>query len=71
MDFNKHTFKFNRESFTYHLNEDWKEEYGGCLKLQNKKTSTSTKNIPLFNTAVVFSTTSFSYHGNPDTINIL
>ena len=72
VDFNKHTFLnlHRRINLLIYLNEDWKEEYGGCLKLQNKKISTSTKNIlPLFNTAVIFSTTSFSYHGNPDTIN--
>lgn len=72
VDFNKHTFLnlHRRLNLLIYLNEDWKEEYGGALKLQDKNMTTITKKIlPHFNTAVIFSTTSYSYHGNPDVIN--
>lgn len=72
VDFNKHSFLnlHRRLNLLIYLNEDWKEEYGGALELQHKDMLTPTKKIlPMFNTAVIFSTTSFSYHGNPAVIN--
>ena len=71
VDFNKHTFLnlHRRLNLLIYLNEDWKEEYGGALILQNKDMTVSKKILPNFNTAVIFSTTSYSYHGNPDIIS--
>ena len=47
-----------------------KKSMGGALILQNKDMTTVSKKIlPNFNTAVIFSTTSYSYHGNPDIIS--
>ena len=72
VDFNKHTFLnlHRRLNLLIYLNEGWKEEYGGALELHDKAMATPQKKIlPLFNTAVIFSTTSSSYHGNPDVIS--
>jgi Rps23 Pro-64 3,4-dihydroxylase Tpa1-like proline 4-hydroxylase len=67
-DFNKYE-KFGldrRLNLLIYLNEDWKEEYGGCLELWDKSMTKCEKNVlPIFNRCVVFSTTSDSYHGHP------
>ena len=55
-----------RLNFLLYLNKDWKEEYGGHLELWDKKMKQCVHRIlPVFNRAVVFSTTSFSHHGHP------
>lgn len=67
-DFNRHpkTMLDRRLNVLIYLNKDWKEEYGGELQLWDKNMEKCYKKInPLFNRMVVFSTTDFSYHGNP------
>jgi hypothetical protein len=68
-DFNKHELtKLDRRiNVLVYLNKDWDESYGGHFELWNKDVSKAMdKILPLFNTVVVFSTTSFSYHGHPN-----
>jgi hypothetical protein len=49
-----------------YLNKDWKEEYGGHFELWNRElTRAEVKLLPLFNRCAIFSTTSYSYHGQP------
>lgn len=68
-DFNKHR-KLGldrRLNFLVYLNKNWKEEYGGNLELwDTTMTRCERKVLPVFNRAVIFSTTSDSYHGHPD-----
>lgn len=53
-----------------YFNKDWKEEYGGHLELWDAEMSHCEKKIlPTFNRCVIFSTTSFSYHGHPEPLN--
>lgn len=71
-DFNLHpTMKLDRRlNVLIYLNKNWNKEYGGSLELWNKKMDRCEKKIlPEFNRMVIFSTTDYSYHGNPDKIN--
>ena len=71
-DFNMHpTLKLDRRlNILIYLNKNWEDEFGGNLQLWNKNmTKCEKKIIPIFNRMVIFSTTDFSYHGNPDRIN--
>ena len=50
----------------YYLNKDWDERWGGNLELWDReKTHCVSKVAPLFNRAVLFETSRFSYHGHP------
>ena len=71
-DFNLHpSMKLDRRlNVLIYLNKDWQEDYGGNLQLWDKKMKKCEKKIlPIFNRMVVFSTTDFSYHGNPDKVS--
>ena len=69
-DFNKHPdINLDRRlNILIYLNRSWKEEWGGNLELYTygnfEKPYKSI--MPLFNRCVIFSTTSFTYHGHPD-----
>lgn len=68
-DFNMHPrLKAHRRmNLILFLNEDWKEEYGGALELWKTDMSACEKSVlPVIGRAVVFNTTSDSYHGHPD-----
>lgn len=68
-DFNRHLkLKLDRRlNLLIYLNEDWQEEWGGALELWDKDMSRCAHKIfPIFNRAVVFETTDFSFHGHPD-----
>jgi Rps23 Pro-64 3,4-dihydroxylase Tpa1-like proline 4-hydroxylase len=70
-DFNKHpdTKLDRRINVLVYLNKDWKSEYGGQFELWNDTMTKCIKKIePNFNTMAIFSTTSKSYHGNPEII---
>lgn len=70
-DFNQHPkMKLDRRlNILIYLNHNWKEENGGQLELWDKDMLECKKRIlPIFNRMVVFSTTDFSYHGNPNKI---
>ena len=59
-----------RLNILIYLNKNWNDNFGGNLQLWNKDmTKCEKKILPEFNKMVIFSTTDFSYHGNPDKIN--
>lgn len=70
-DFNHHV-SMNLErriNLLIYLNEDWQPEYGGQLELWANDMSRCVHAItPVFNRAVMFNTTSFSNHGNPNPV---
>jgi hypothetical protein len=71
-DFNKHP-KLDldrRLNMLIYLNKDWEQSWGGELQLFDDVMSRPVQKIlPSFNTAVIFTTTSFTYHGHPDPLN--
>ncbi|MFA7273191.1 MAG: 2OG-Fe(II) oxygenase [Crocinitomicaceae bacterium] len=70
-DFNKHpdTKLDRRINVLVYLNKDWKSEFGGQFELWNDLMTECVQKIePKFNTVAIFSTTSKSYHGNPEII---
>lgn len=71
-DFNRHPkIRLDRRlNVLIYLNKNWKEENGGQFELwdeEMKKCEVSV--VPEFNTFAAFSTTSSSYHGNPNPIS--
>lgn len=68
-DFNWHgSAKLMRKiNLLLYLNEDWKEEWGGGLELIGPPDIEDTRIVvePIFNRAVIFNTTSNSWHGHP------
>ncbi len=67
-DFNIHPkLKLDRRlNMLIYLNKDWPEEYGGHLELWDRDVRRCEQRIlPVFNRAVVFSTTDTSFHGHP------
>ena len=70
-DYNKHPlFKLDRRlNLLIYLNEGWTEENGGWLELWDREMKACVKRVlPVFNRTVVFSTTSISFHGQPEPI---
>jgi Rps23 Pro-64 3,4-dihydroxylase Tpa1-like proline 4-hydroxylase len=71
-DFNHHA-KLNLErrlNVLIYLNHDWKAEYGGSFELWDKEMKHKVASfVPTFNRMVCFSTTSDSWHGNPEKVN--
>jgi Rps23 Pro-64 3,4-dihydroxylase Tpa1-like proline 4-hydroxylase len=66
VDFNMHHTenKFRRLNLLIYLNKDWKEEYGGLLEMWDKDMKNCIQKVsPDFNRAVIFETSSFSWHG--------
>ena len=70
-DFNLHpSMKLDRRlNILIYLNKNWEENFGGSLQLWDKDMKACIKKIlPEFNRMVIFSTTDYSYHGNPDKV---
>ncbi|MEM9099471.1 MAG: 2OG-Fe(II) oxygenase [Pseudomonadota bacterium] len=71
-DFNHHG-KMNLErrlNILIYLNKNWKEEYGGSFEIWDKEMKKKEKSfVPEFNRMVCFSTSSDSWHGNPEKVN--
>jgi Rps23 Pro-64 3,4-dihydroxylase Tpa1-like proline 4-hydroxylase len=70
-DFNHHPhLKLDRRlNFLLYLNEGWQDGWGGSLELWNEDMSERAVSVvPVAGRAVVFSTTSTSYHGNPEPV---
>jgi Rps23 Pro-64 3,4-dihydroxylase Tpa1-like proline 4-hydroxylase len=68
-DFNHHSRLDleRRLNLLLYLNRDWRDEWGGHLELWDTGMTAMVERIaPIFNRCVVFSTTSFAYHGHPD-----
>ena len=71
-DFNLHpSMKLDRRlNILIYLNKNWQENYGGSLQLWDKDMKECVQKIlPEYNRMVIFSTTDFSYHGNPDKVS--
>lgn len=70
-DYNKHPFfKLDRRlNLLIYLNQGWTEENGGWLELWDREMKRCVKRVlPVFNRTVLFSTSSYSYHGQPELI---
>jgi Rps23 Pro-64 3,4-dihydroxylase Tpa1-like proline 4-hydroxylase len=68
-DFNNHPkLKLDRRlNLLIYLNKNWSDEWGGQLQLFDTDRKKAIASImPRFNTAVLFTTTSFTFHGHPD-----
>jgi hypothetical protein len=70
-DFNRHP-KLNldrRLNLLLYLNESWTDRNQGWLELWDRDMREAVKRItPVFNRTVIFSTTSFSFHGQPEPV---
>ncbi len=56
-----------RMNVIIYLNEDWRDEYGGCLELWSRDMARKVKGVaPLMNRCVIFNTDADSYHGHPE-----
>ena len=67
-DFNRHDrLRLDRRlNLLVFLNRDWQEEWGGHLELWTTDMKTCVQRVlPVFNRAVLFSTTDRSFHGHP------
>lgn len=70
-DFNRHPkLSLDRRlNLLVYLNEGWTEANQGCLELWDREMRNPVTRIaPTFNRTVLFSTTSFSFHGQPEPI---
>lgn len=71
-DFNHHAGLNleRRVNLLIYLNKDWKAEYGGSFEVWNDDmTEQVASYVPLFNRMCMFSTSSHSWHGNPEPVN--
>jgi Rps23 Pro-64 3,4-dihydroxylase Tpa1-like proline 4-hydroxylase len=71
-DFNHHSkMQIDRRlNVLIYLNKDWKPENGGQFELWDREMKEcQVEVLPEFNTFAAFSTTDYSYHGNPNPIN--
>ena len=70
-DFNKHpSLDLDRRiNFLIYLNENWEDDWGGAIQLFDRSIKPVQTVSPRLNTAVIFATTSHTYHGFPDPID--
>ncbi len=71
-DFNMHKEMYleRRLNILIYLNPDWKPEYGGAFEVWTEDMQTQVAQFPPFmNRMCCFSTSSNSYHGNPEPVN--
>ena len=62
---------YRRLNLLIYLNEDWPEAWGGDLELWDREGKRCVQRIsPVFNRAVIFDTSNFSYHGHPATASV-
>lgn len=65
-DFNYHPINkdwFRNLNILLYLNKDWKQEFGGQLRLKNKNTGSRASVDPIFNRCVVMFTRDYTLHG--------
>lgn len=61
----RHSGLSRRLNLIYYLNKDWKTSYGGSLDLYSSKGDQIIKTVePSFNRAILFETTTTSFHGH-------
>lgn len=66
-NYNQKIQGWRRLNFLLYLTEEWEKEYKGNLQLFSYDGSSLVKEVtPFFNRAVVFETTSTSFHGQPE-----
>jgi Rps23 Pro-64 3,4-dihydroxylase Tpa1-like proline 4-hydroxylase len=66
-NFNQRLGLYRRLNLLIYLNRDWREEWGGHLELWDRQRSACVQRIaPVFNRAVIFDTSNYSYHGHPE-----
>lgn len=71
-DFNKHSKMYleRRLNVLIYLNPDWQPDYGGSFEIWTKDMKTKVAAFPpTMNRMCCFSTSSDSYHGNPEPVN--
>jgi Rps23 Pro-64 3,4-dihydroxylase Tpa1-like proline 4-hydroxylase len=71
IDFNWHQKLqlWRRCNVLFYLTQDWKDEYEGKLEIWSKDGKKKVKEVaPLFNRVVIFTTTSYTWHGQPEPI---
>jgi len=71
-DFNHHAALNleRRVNLLIYLNKDWKKEYGGSFEVWNDDMTAQVAAFePIFNRMCIFSTSSTSWHGNPEPVN--
>lgn len=62
---------WRRLNLLVYLNTDWQEAWGGYLELWDRDGKACVRRIaPLFNRAVLFDTSNFSYHGHPQPLDV-
>ena len=60
---------YRRLNLLIYLNKDWHPAWGGSLELWDTGGKARIKQIqPVFNRAVLFDTSNFSYHGHPEPV---
>jgi len=68
-DFNKHPHinLDRRLNLLVYLNKNWNEKWGGDFQMFDKNMNGPLKKVyPHFNTCVIFTTTSHTFHGHPE-----
>ena len=73
VDFNYHKGLnlYRRLNVLIYFNKNWQDEYGGHLELWDRHMQHCIKKIlPIFNRCVIFETSSYSWHGHPDPIQV-
>ncbi len=69
-NFHKQMYLERRLNVLIYLNPDWKPEYGGAFEVWTKDMKTQVAQFPpVMNRMCCFSTSSDSYHGNPEPVN--
>lgn len=72
-DFNWHPelLAHRRVNVMLYFNEHWQEDYDGALELWSTDAKNCVKRIePVFNRAIIFNTTSNSFHGHPRPLQV-
>ena len=59
-----------RVNLLVYLNQGWREDFGGHLELWDRNMSAcGQKILPTLNRVVIFNTTDFTFHGNPEIVS--
>ena len=68
VDFDRHPKREWRRvlNLLLYLNEDWRDEWGGALRLEYPDRTLAKAIAPRFNRAVAFATSEQSWHGHPE-----